>query len=177
MFAGEANGKGRRMATLVGELSRRSPLDLVERIATHRDWRYDRSGDEDISVHVVGRWCDYQMFVSSHLDQAALLFAFAFDMKVPGGMSASVHPLLAIINQRLLVGHFDLWSADGQPVFRHALLLRGASAVSLEQVEDIVEIAVAECERYYPAFQLVIWGGKKPEEAIAAAMFETVGEA
>ena len=33
----------------------------------------------------------------------------------------------------------------------------GASA---EQIEDLVEIALSECERFYPAFQLVVWGGK-----------------
>jgi len=40
-----------------------------------------------------------------------------------------------------------------------------------------VDIAVAECERFYPAFQLLLWGGKSPDEAVAAAMLETVGEA
>jgi len=41
----------------------------------------------------------------------------------------------------------------------------------------LIEIAITECERFYPAFQFVIWGGKSPAEAIAAAMLETVGEA
>ena len=48
------------------------------------------------------------------------------------------------------------------PVFRHAILLRGAASVSREQLEDIVDIAFAESERYYPAFQFVIWGWQKP---------------
>ena len=37
--------------------------------------------------------------------------------------------------------------------------------------------AVTECERFYPAFQHVIWAGKTPSEAIEAAVFETAGEA
>jgi hypothetical protein len=49
--------------------------------------------------------------------------------------------------------------------------------VTVEQLEDLMEAALCECERYYPAFQFVIWGGKKPEEAMQAAMLETVGEA
>ena len=40
-----------------------------------------------------------------------------------------------------------------------------------------MEIAFTESERYYPAFQFVIWGGKDPEEAMAAAILETAGEA
>ena len=62
-------------------------------------------------------------------------------------------------------------------MFRHTLLLRGAGRVSAEQFEDLVDIAFSECERFYPAFQFVLWGGKTPEEALAAAMLETVGEA
>ena len=40
----------------------------------------------------------------------------------------------------------------------------GASAESLE---DMIDIALTECERFYPAFQFVLWGGKSPAEALA----------
>jgi hypothetical protein len=49
--------------------------------------------------------------------------------------------------------------------------------VSVEQIEDLVEIGMLECERFYPAFHYVVWGGKTPAEAVDAAMIETVGEA
>jgi hypothetical protein len=41
----------------------------------------------------------------------------------------------------------------------------------------LVESAIDECERFYPVFQFVLWGGKTPAEAMAAAMTETQGEA
>ena len=37
--------------------------------------------------------------------------------------------------------------------------------------------ALDACERYFPAFQFVVWAGKTAREAIDAAMFETAGEA
>ncbi len=37
--------------------------------------------------------------------------------------------------------------------------------------------AVGECERFYPALQMVIWGGRSVEEAVQAALMETLGEA
>jgi hypothetical protein len=48
---------------------------------------------------------------------------------------------------------------------------------SVEQLEDLVDIALSESERYYPAFQLVVWGGRTPLQAIDTALLETVGEA
>jgi hypothetical protein len=41
----------------------------------------------------------------------------------------------------------------------------------------MVDIAITECERFYPAFQFVLWGGKTPAEALTASMLECVGEA
>ena len=41
----------------------------------------------------------------------------------------------------------------------------------------MVDIAITECERFYPAFQFVLWGGKSPVDALQAAMLECVGEA
>jgi hypothetical protein len=63
------------------------------------------------------------------------------------------------------------------PVFRHSVLLRGAPSASAESLEDMVDIAIAECERFFPAFQFVLWGGKTPADAMQAAMLECAGEA
>jgi hypothetical protein len=46
-----------------------------------------------------------------------------------------------------------------------------------EQLADLLDITISECERFYPAFQYVIWGGKSPEEAVQAAIIDPVGEA
>ena len=57
------------------------------------------------------------------------------------------------------------------------LLLRGQDRVAKEQVEDMIEVAIGECDRFYPAFQLVLLADQSPAEALQAAMVETVGEA
>jgi hypothetical protein len=55
--------------------------------------------------------------------------------------------------------------------------MRGAPPLTETQVRDLLDIAIAECERFYPAFQYVLWAGKSAEEALDAAMIEPVGEA
>ncbi|MDP6343335.1 MAG: YbjN domain-containing protein, partial [Alphaproteobacteria bacterium] len=106
-----------------------------------------------------------------------LQLACAYDMRVPEKRLPDVHALLAMVNERMWLGHFDLWSEDGVPMYRHAVLTRGGDGPSVIQMEHLIEVAITECERFYPAFQFLIWGGKSPGEAIAAAMLETVGEA
>jgi hypothetical protein len=154
-----------------------NPLDLMEQIVSAHEWTFDRATDQDLAVEICGHWCDYRMFVTWHPEMRALLFACAFDMRVPASARRPVNDLLTMVNEKLLIGHFDLWADDGLPVFRHAIPLRGVAGASVEQLEDLLEIALTECERFYPAFQFVIWGGKDPGDAIAAAVLETVGEA
>jgi hypothetical protein len=154
-----------------------NPIDLVEEIAVANDWAHDRAGDEELVVEITGRWCDYRLYFGWQEEIGALHFSCAFDMKAAPGRRGAVYELLALANEKLWLGHFDLSAADKAPVFRHALLLRGLAMASAEQVEDLIDIALAECERFYPAFQLVLSSGETAAQAIAAAITDPVGEA
>jgi len=44
-------------------------------------------------------------------------------------------------------------------------------------MEDLVEIALKECEKFYPAIHFMLWGNKSPKDAVASAMLETKGQA
>ncbi|HET6182762.1 MAG TPA: YbjN domain-containing protein [Acetobacteraceae bacterium] len=154
-----------------------NPLDVLEQIITANDWAFERRSDSEMAAEAPGRWCDYGMFFSWSHEISAMHFTCAFEMKVPAKRRAALYELLARANERLWIGHFALDADDGIPVFRHAVLLRGAQGASAESLEDLMDIAITECERFYPAFQFVLWGGKTPEAALEAAMLECVGEA
>ncbi len=167
------------VAAAVKEFHRQiaNPIDLIEKVAGAHSWTFERSGEDEMSIEISGQWSDYRLFFSWLDDLCAIHFACAFEMNVPDHRRAAINELLARINERMAVGHFDLWAERGLPVFRQSTLLRGAAGISVEQIEDLIDIALAECERFYPAFQYVVWGGKTPADAVDAAMIETVGEA
>ncbi|MBI78037.1 MAG: hypothetical protein CMM53_09710 [Rhodospirillaceae bacterium] len=154
-----------------------NPIDLIEQIAGAQGWIFERPADYEIAAELSGRWTDYKLFFSWLDDINAMHFACAFELTVPDYRRTAFNDLMARVNEQLAVGHFDLWAERGLPVFRHAMLLRGVSGPSVEQVEDMVEIALLESERFYPAYNYVVWGGKTPEEAFNAAMIDTIGEA
>ena len=154
-----------------------NPIDLVEEIVQANEWPHDRSSDEEMVVEISGRWCDYRLFFVWQREMSALHYSCGFEMKVPRGRRGPVYELLAAVNERLWLGHFDLADGDDSPSFRQGVLLRGVFGASVEQIEDLVDISISECERFFPAFQLVVWGGKSAKEAIAAAMIDPVGEA
>lgn len=154
-----------------------NPIDLVEEIVQANEWAHDRASDEEMAVEIAGRWCDYRLLFVWQREISALHFTCAFEMKVPKARRGAVFELLAVVNERMWLGHFDVTADTQSPSFRQGVLLRGATGACVEQIEDLVDIAVSECERFYPAFQLVVWGGKPADEAIAAAMIDPVGEA
>lgn len=154
-----------------------NPLDVVEQVVASKDWAFERLGDHEIAAEVVLLGCAYRLWFAWCDERQALHFSCAFDLRVPAARRGALYELLAAINERLWIGHFDLWSDSGMVVFRQTMPLRGAPAVVTDQLEDLAGFALAECERHYPAFQFLIWGGKSPTEALAAAMFETMGEA
>lgn len=152
------------------------PLDLVEELVALRDWTIERTARDELLGEAGGRWCDYHVVFSWIDELGALQITCAFDMRTPPERRAAVHELLALLNERLGIGHFDIGAEDGLPAFRHALLLRGG-ALSAEQIEDLVDIALHELDRFYPAFQFVVWGHRPARDAMSTIIFETVGEA
>ncbi len=163
--------------TEFSEGARVNPLDVVERMASVNDWSFERAGDDEITILVAGRWSDYQVSFTWMTEIEALHLACAFDLKVPERRNLEVQQLISLVNEQMWIGHFDLWPKDGLVMFRHALLLAGGVEASGKQCEAVLGTALDSCERYFPAFQFVLWAGKPAREALDAAMFETSGEA
>jgi hypothetical protein len=162
---------------IVQEQRNNNPLDVVESMASGNDWSFERAGEDEITLLVTGKWTDYQVSFTWMHDIEALHLACAFDMKIPDLRLADVQQLIALINEQLWVGHFDVWTHNGMVMFRHALVLAGGVDASNRQCEAVLGSALDACERYFPAFQFVVWAGKPAREALCAAMFETSGEA
>jgi len=156
---------------------RGNPLEVVERVATVNDWSFERAGEDEITILVHGKWADYQVSFTWMDDIEALHLACAFELRVPERCRAEVQQLAALINELLWVGHFDFWVQDNLVMYRHALVLAGGVEASGRQCEALLATALDTCERYYPAFQFVVWAGKPAREALDAAMFETSGQA
>ena len=153
-----------------------NPVDLVENIATMHDWAFERSTEDELSLCVAGTWSDYQISLNWRGDLEALHLACAVDLKVSDSRLTEVYRLMATINEQLWIGHFDLWRSENLLLFRHGLMLNGADP-TVAQCEALLHSALDACERYFQAFQFVIWAGKSAEEALTNTMFETEGQA
>src|SRR5262249_49614974 len=101
-----------------------NPLDILEDIVTANEWMFERSNDDELIVELAGRWCHYRMFFVWQREIGALQFTCQFDMKVPDAKRGDVNDLLALLNNRLWLGHFDLEAQQNTPLFRYTILAR-----------------------------------------------------
>ena len=154
-----------------------NPLDLVERLVLANQWPVDRAGEEELAVYVEGNWSRYHLWFTWREAQGVMQFCCIFDLNVQDHQYAGVCALLALINERLGLGHFEYSVDDKIVMFRYAMLLDSGIGTTSRQVEDLLEIALSESERYFPAFMFMLWGGMNARKAFDSVMLETLGEA
>jgi hypothetical protein len=150
---------------------------MLEQYFEARGWACERAGEGEIIASATGSWAQYELRGVWRQDDQVLQFLAFPDIKVASEKRAAIYEALGLINEQLWLGHFELWSGSGLIVFRHAALVGEGDTMAFEHAEAISEAAIEECERFYPVFQFVLWGGKSPGEAIAAALIDTAGEA
>ena len=156
-----------------------APIDMLEQYYAALGWAYERNGEDEIVSTFQGSWTQYELRAIWRDEDHVLQFLALPDIRVSADKREATYETIGLINEQLWLGHFELWSASGLVLFRHAALLEGEEGanLSLQQAETLVEAAIEECERFYPVFQFVLWADKTPQEAIAAALIETQGEA
>ncbi|MGZ3377954.1 MAG: YbjN domain-containing protein [Phenylobacterium sp.] len=152
------------------------PLDVVEHVLAAENLPFDRTEDGDLAFSLAGDWKDYELWFAWRPEGDCLQLCLSMDLTVPAEMRAGAQDLIAQVNPRCWLGHFELWE-DGEVIFRHGMALMSGEQPSLAQAAAMIDVAVEGADRFYPAFDFLVQGSKSPAEAIAAGMFETVGEA
>lgn len=152
------------------------PLDVVEHVLTAENLPFDRTEDGDLAFTLAGDWKDYELWFAWRPEGDCLQLCLALGLMATAAQRTAACELIAEINPRVWLGHFEIWE-DGELVFRHGMPLASGEQPSLAQAAAMIDVAVEGADRFFPAFDFLVRGLKSPQEAIAACMFETVGQA
>ena len=164
-----------------------NPLDGIEEIMLNNDWTFERQYNDQVTVTVTGKSGTYKMAFVWQEEFSAMQFCCAPDVTIHPEKIDEATTILNRINSTLWLGHFDMrtesltHSNDNKayvPCFRHTSLFRGMNETSgVEHLEDLIDIALAECERYAMTFDLL---SKKNNPNIASdislAMMDIAGQ-
>ncbi|WP_299659238.1 YbjN domain-containing protein [uncultured Ruegeria sp.] len=153
------------------------PIDIVEHLAEHHDWDFDRIGDDQIAMAVEGQWRTYSITLAWSNYDETLRMVCSFEMEPPSEREPELYELLNKMNDQCWAGAFTYWANQKLMVYRYGLVLTGGQSASPEQIDTMITAAVLSAERYYPAIQLVTWGNRDPEDAMQVAIAEAYGRA
>ena len=153
-----------------------APLDMLVALFEARGWPC-RTGPGEMSGEVQGSWTTYQVRGIWRPEDQVLQILCLPEIRIPKGKQNDANELVARANEQMWLGHFDIWSNGGVVLYRNGTMLGDNGLLDLSQAQALVEIAVDECDRFYPAFQFVLWGDKSPADALEAAMVDAIAEA
>jgi hypothetical protein len=153
------------------------PIDIVENIAAHHDWDFDRIGDDQIAMAVEGQWRTYSITLAWSGYDETLRMVCTFEMEPPEDKVPGLYELINAMNDQCWAGAFTYWSEQKLMVYRYGLVLAGGQIASPEQIDTMISAAVLSAERYYPAIQLQVWGGRSTKDAMQVAIAEAYGRA
>ena len=153
------------------------PIDIVEDIATHQEWQFDRIADDQISMEMAGQWRSYSITLAWCEADQTLRLICSFEMDPPAHRMPAFYEALNAVNDMCWAGSFTYWGAERLMAYRYGLILSNAQMATPDQIDTMISAAVMSAERYYPAFQMVTWGEKDLETALKVAIAEAHGHA
>ncbi len=153
------------------------PIDIVETLAEHHDWEFDRVTEDQIAMAVEGQWRTYSLTLAWSPADETLRLICTFEMDPPGERMEVLYDLLNRCNDMVWHGAFTWWAEQKLMVWRYGLCLAGGQIAAPEQIDRLIGAAVMACERFYPAFQLASWADHDAAASLKVAIAEAYGRA
>jgi hypothetical protein len=153
------------------------PIELVTHFVARHEWQVRERERDAVLAKVPGRWSDYQLAVVWRGDDETMQVTCRIDVHGDQTQLGELALLAALLNQDAHIGHLALDLNACELELRHTLALRGAGGATPEQIEDVVDIMLGECEHVYPAIYQVVHGNMSASEAAMVVMMRTEGEA
>ncbi len=153
------------------------PIDVVETVATHYEWEFDRVADNQIAMTLEGAWRPYSLTLAWSPPDETLRLIATWELDPPADRLPALYELLNRMNDLCWAGGFTWWEGERLLVFRYGLVLAGEQVAAPEQIDTMIRAAMLSLDRFYPAVQLAIHGGRAPKEAMEIAIAEAYGRA
>lgn len=115
----------------------------------------------------VGNNGEVTCFAQVRPDLEQFIFYVVMPVRVPEAMRVLMAEFLVRANYGLRIGNFEMDFEDGEVRYKSSVDFEGIS-LSPVLIRNTMYPAVQTMDRYLPGILSVVYGGRTPEEAIAA---------
>ena len=85
------------------------PIDIVETLAEHHAWDFDRVADDQIAMAVIGQWRTYSITLAWSAQDETLRLMCTLEMEPPEEKLPLLEEALNYVNDRCGAGSFTYW--------------------------------------------------------------------
>ena len=152
------------------------PINLLEEITISKNWVFERPIEDEIFVEVPTKYSKLIIQVTWLKNRNRIEIKSFFYNKMDFSNNVEIYKLLNLINNKVDYGHFII-NENKYPTFKNSIIVKDYKNIKFDLLKELLNYAILESERFFPILQLVLWGGKKAEEAILFFDFKTEGRA
>lgn len=154
-----------------------NPLDNVEDILSRQKWNYSRTNRDELFMEMQGQHGVYRMMFMWNNASETLQFCCEYDIRLADFQYNHACQIINEINYAIWVGHFHISPESMVPCFRHTQLFKGMDFGSgADHLEDLIRIAMQECDFHYPALLMLASEHTHDEDQLAFALMPTQGQ-
>ena len=152
------------------------PINLLEEIIISKNWVFERPIEDEIYIEVPTKYSNLIIQVTWLSNQGRIEIRSFFYNKMNFSKNIEIYKLLNLINNRIDYGHFII-NERSYPTFKNSIIVKDPKNINFDLLREVLNYAILESERFFPVLQLVLWSGKKAEEAVMFFDFKTEGKA
>ena len=152
------------------------PINLLEEIIISKNWVFERPIEDEIFIEVPTKYSNLIIQVTWLKNRGRIEIRSFFYNKMDFSNNVEIYKLLNLINNKIDYGHFVI-NENKYPTFKNSIIIKDHNNLKFDLLREILNYAILESERFFPMLQLVLWGGRKAEEAILFFDFKTEGKA
>jgi hypothetical protein len=143
-------------------------LQAVGRFMEEDGWHPQFIEDTQVyRSYFVGLNGEVTCFAQVRVDLEQFIFYVLMPVHVPVNMRPAVAEFITRANYGLRIGNFEMDFDDGELRYKSSIDFEGVELVP-GLIRNTIYPAAQTMDRYLPGILSVIFGGKSPEEAIAA---------
>ena len=153
------------------------PIETAAELALFYNWDSDRINDNTISIYISGDWSQYSINIEWDGVDSVLKLIAVYEMDILKKRIQALNEAINEINYYCWTGFFTFDHEQKLMLWKYGLATEEDWFIDTDCLDNIIQTAIANCEKFYPCFQTVGWSDSNIDEAIQFAMPKSYGRA
>ena len=158
-------------------INKNNPIDYIEEYVINDDIEIYRFSRDEITISSKGIWRNYKISFKWDEDRKIIEANSYFDMSKKNKINKSIYSLVSKVNKKATVGFFNFLPKLNTIFYSYKISVKGQNYITLEQVQDFIDLVTSECDRFFPVFFVFFYKKQDPIYALEIAVLDTCGEA